>query len=312
MKSSMKYRLSSHACGDSPRARECEDGFTVVEFLVASALGLLVLGMALSSTLTSRSMYREDIVRTRINQNLRSAVDIIALNARQAGQSLEEDFPAILLEDGASDTLRLRRNLYEREVLNLCMALAQSSFTPTITVSIDPANTNSNCRYSAGWATYVATWSQYRQDSGDLVRAFAYNRTARVGEFFPYSGETDDGNQLLIHRQSGNWVNNYTGDGVSAALYLLEEFRYQITDGVLQLIINDDETNILNVVDGITSFQIIAHMDDGTTQTSLTSADTWTNVAALELQLEGEESIGGRTITSNLNTRIFPRNILSH
>jgi hypothetical protein len=283
-----------------------------VELLVASALGLIVLSMALSSALTTRSVYREDIVRTRINQNLRSAVDIIALNARQAGQSLEEDFPAILLEDGATDTLRLRRNLYEREVLNLCMALAQSSFTPTITVSIDPANTNSNCRYSSGWATYVATWSQHRQDSGDLVRAFAYNRTARVGEFFPYNGETDDGNQLLIHRQSGNWQNNYTGDGVSAALYLLEEFRYQIADGVLQLVINDDETNILNVVDGVTAFQIIAHMNDGTTRTTLTSADNWTNVAALELQLEGEESIGGRTITNNLNTRIFPRNILSH
>ncbi len=289
-----------------------ERGFTIVELLVSSLIGLIILSMALASTLSSRSLYREDVVRTRINQNLRSAVDIISLNARQAGQSLEEQFPAILLEDGAEDVLILRRNLYEREVLNLCQSLTQATFTPTITVSNDPANTNSNCRYSAGWATYLNTWSIYRQDNADVVSAFAFNRTSRVGEFFLFSGETDDGNQLLIHRQSGNWQNDYVGDGVSSALYLLEEFRYQVTNGVLQLVINDDQTNALNVVDGITQFQVIAHMRDGTTQTALIGTDEWAEVASLELQLTGSEQIAGRVLSSSLNTRIFPRNILSH
>jgi hypothetical protein len=234
------------------------------------------------------------------------------MNARQAGQSLEPHFPAMLVVDGDTDQLILRRNLFEREVLNVCQALAVDSFTPTITVSDGDANVNSNCRYSSGWATYVDTWSNYRQENGGVVRAFAFNRTTRIGEFFLFSGETDSSNQLRIHRQSGNWQQNYTGDGVSAALYLLEEFRYQVVDGVLQLVINDEEPNTLNVVDGIVDFQIVANMNDGTTRTALAVDDTWTDVASIDVQLTGMERVSDREITSSLTTRIFARNILSH
>jgi type IV pilus assembly protein PilW len=308
----MKFQRSLLACGSQKSAA----GFTVVEFLVASFIGLLVMALAMSSTLSGRSLYREDVVRTRIQQNLRSAIDLITLNARQAGESFESTFPAILISNGSgsnSDELVLRRNLFENEVLNICQDLTAGAVNTEIVTSNDPANLNANCRYTAGWQTFLmTTWRNYRTAQGGTVRAFAFNRSTRAGEFFPYSGEVDSSSQLRVQRSSGSWTNNYTGDGVSAAFYLAEEFRYRLSSGVLQLVVNDDASSALNVVDGITDFQVLAHMEDGTTKTALAATDEWTEVVSLEISVSGSETIGGKTIADTLTTQVFARNILSH
>jgi hypothetical protein len=308
----MKFQRSTRGSGRSTSTA----GFTVVEFLVASFIGLLVMAMAMSTTLGGRGLYRDDVVRTRIQQNLRSAIDLITLNARQAGESFESTFPAMLIENGASsnpDELVLRRNLFENEVLNVCQNLSAGSYNSEIITSNDPANLNANCRYTAGWQTFLMTaWKNYRIAQGGTVRAFAFNRTTRAGEFFLYSGEVDSAGQLRVQRPSGVWANAYTGDGVSAAFYLAEEFRYRVVGGVLQLVVNDDSSSALNVVDGITGFQVVANMADGTTKTSLATTDEWTDVTSLEISVSGSETIGGKTIADTLSARVFARNILSH
>jgi len=308
----MKSQRSTLACGK----RNSAAGFTVVEFLVSSFIGLLVMAMAMSTTLSGRSIYREDVVRTRIQQNLRSAIDLITLNARQAGESFESTFPAITLNNGtasAPDELVLRRNLFENEVLNVCQNLPASSFTPSILTSNGAGNLNANCRYTAGWQTFLmTTWRNYRLAQGGTVRAYAFNRSTRAGEFFLYSGELDALGQLAVLKSSGSWTNSYTGDGVSAAFYLAEEFKYSLSGGVLQLVVNDDTTSTLNVVDGLTDFQVLAHMEDGTTKTALAATDEWTDVVSLQITVSGSETIGGKTISDTLTSRVFARNILSH
>ena len=79
-----------------PSIRNCDSGFTVLEMLVASSIGLLVLTLLLSSTLASKNLFRADVVRTRINQDLRSALDIVGSQVRVAGENFVVSFFLVL------------------------------------------------------------------------------------------------------------------------------------------------------------------------------------------------------------------------
>src|SRR5690606_6020349 len=69
-----------------------DKGFTLVELLVTSFLGLIMLALTLSATTSNRRLYKYDLVRTRINQNMRSALDIMGIDVRQAGENLFSTF----------------------------------------------------------------------------------------------------------------------------------------------------------------------------------------------------------------------------
>ncbi|RIL06987.1 MAG: hypothetical protein DCC75_10390 [Proteobacteria bacterium] len=295
-------------------SQDSDRGFSITELLVAAFLSLAILGMGLSATITNRNLYTRDVVSTRINQNLRAAFDIIGMNVRQAGEALDGFFPAIEIQDGTSglpDTLILRRNLYENEVLNVCQNLTSGTSSSNILVAYN--TTTSGCAYSTDLAPSVTAWNGYITSEGGSARAYAYNRTSRVGEFFNVTGVTDNSatQQITVARTPGSWTNSYIGDGNSAALYLLEEYRFRVQDGVLQLVINEDYLNALNVVDGITDFQVTANMLGGTTVTTLASTDSWPQIQYLQLTMSGEDTALGREINSSLSTRLFPRNILS-
>jgi len=87
-----------------------------MELLVASFLGLIILALGAQSTLSLRRLYLHDIVRTRVNQDLRGSLDMIGVNIRQAGENFTMSFPAIQIVNGtggAGDQLILRRNLLD-------------------------------------------------------------------------------------------------------------------------------------------------------------------------------------------------------
>src|SRR5690606_14236408 len=95
------------------RTFDGESGFTLIEAIVAMGLMGVVMTMVVGHVLSIHEGYHTDVVRTRINSNLRSAMDMVAMNIRQAGENLQSSFPALVLEDGGADnpdTLILRRN----------------------------------------------------------------------------------------------------------------------------------------------------------------------------------------------------------
>jgi len=288
-------------------------GFTIIELLVASTLSLLVLALVLSTSLTNKLVYQQDVVRTRINQNLRSAIDIIGMNMRQAGEALPSFFPAIEVVNGTgggSDQLILRRNLYENEILNICQDLTAGTSTANIRFAYQTSEIA--CAYSSELVAYLNTWLAYRTQQGGQAKAYVYNRSAKVGELFTFDDGTDTGTELFIHRTAGNWAYDYPGDGLSAAMYLLEEYHFLLENGVLKLIQNGDNVNTLNIVDGITDFQVAIHMQDDTTQYAFSANDLWTSIKSLEITLAGADMYAGKLISSSITDRLFPRNVLSH
>jgi len=124
----------------------------------------IILGFALKFIVDQRKFFVEDRTRTQIYQNLRTAMDLVGTDIRQAGESLPANpppwnsLPVVQVNNGASgtpDELVLQRKEPEwRELVGLpvCRTInagAATGANSTIDVSIDfsPANT-SDCQYN--------------------------------------------------------------------------------------------------------------------------------------------------------------------
>lgn len=303
----MMLKLFSRSCVDGAASR----GFTLLEVLVASGLSLGLMAMVLSSVLSNRRLYREDLVRTKINQNLRSAFDVLGADLREAGENLVPTFPAVELIDGAAgapDQLVIRRNLLD-EVLKVC-----SSIGPSYTVSSQIYFGNSSgaipgCDYSSLLQNYT-NWREHRIEKGGTTKAYIYDSGARAGEFFNYISEVDTGSQFYLTTGTSSWSNDYTT--VTGAVYMLEEWHYSLNGGVLQLVIDDDTSNPMNVVSELTNFQVTLTMNDGSTRTAFAATDDWTDIQAIRVALTGSDTAAGRQIVRTMTQDFFPRNILSH
>lgn len=272
-------------------------------------LGLLIVGLGLSTVLVNRDVLGKETARTRLTQNLRGALDILGTDIRIAGENLSAAFPAVEITNGASgapDTLTIRRNLLD-EVLPLCTAIASGTTVTSIFYAIP--GTVPGCTYSGHTNDYNA-WNVYRTSNGNLVDAFIYNTVAKTGEFFKYTSETDGATSYSLNRTAGTWAGSYSVG--ASAVYVLEEWKYQMSSGILQVIQNRDASNPLNVSFGITDFQVSAIMQDGSTKTAFTSSDAWNTIAQIQIDITGQDRYAGRLLTKTVTGKFFPRNVLSN
>ncbi|MCB0360520.1 MAG: hypothetical protein KDD44_12815, partial [Bdellovibrionales bacterium] len=241
--------------------RNCNKGATLVELLVASTIGVLLVSLTHGVVLSNQRLYQYDLLRTELTQNLRSALDIIAGNAREAGERLPSGFPALEVVDGGGavpDELVIRRNLLD-EVLVVCSSISAGSTNTTIYASSSSA-TIPACVYPSQM-TQWSTWGTYRGDNGGTVNAYVYNQSTRLGEFVTYISE-NNGADLSITKAAGSWTNDYPAQ--NSAVYMLSEWRYRINGEYLEVIRDDDDANPLLIVYGIENFQVKVEMQDGT------------------------------------------------
>lgn len=290
--------------------RSSARGFTVSELLVAMTLGLLVTGLALNSSISNKNAWGKDVVRTRLNQNIRGSLDIIGVDARVAGENLNSSFPAVEVIDGGAgspDTLVIRRNLLE-EVLPLCTTITAG--TSTTDIFFATGGSTAGCVYSGQTHNYT-TWRSYRlAQPASQVRAYLHNSTTRQGEFFDYVSESSSSPDYSLSRSPGTWANTYTAG--ASAIYILEEWQYQIQNGLLQVVQNRETGNPLNVAFDIADFQVTILLNDDSVLNSFAATENWTDIAALQVAITGIGSFRGAPVTRTVSGSFFPRNILSN
>ena len=320
MKSYFKQRVFSHSYSSSRAGLKSECGMSIVELLVSSTLSMLLIGMTLGVTLANRRLYGTDVVRTRINQNLRGAFDIIATELRQAGERLPSAFPAIEVIDGgttASDTIILRRNLLD-ESLTLCQTVATGASGTTLYLSSTSGTAPPACVYGSQTASFDV-WSTYLGTHDNSVDAFLFDFGTSAGEYFKFTAATnnDTTDTMSITSAAHSWERNYPGE--TSTIYILSEWRIALSTtagqlDLLQLVENQDADSIKNITYGVTSLEVKAVLQDGTVQDSFSAedGDSWTELQAIEISLTGTDTYQGQTISSTLKARLFPRNVLSN
>ena len=92
-----------------------QKGFTLVELLVCLFLSVLIIALLCQTILANNRLYKGDIVRTNLNQDLKSAMVILSSTIKEAGENLAGTFPAVELkkdeETGFSEPVDFRANI---------------------------------------------------------------------------------------------------------------------------------------------------------------------------------------------------------
>jgi len=299
----MKLRRSSLA--STKGSANGELGYTLVELMVSSTIGLVLLSLILGTAVANRNSFRGDLVRSRANETARGIIDIIAANVRLGGENLGSGFPAIVIDDaGTKDTLTVRRNLLS-EVLPLCSPLAAG--TNSSAFFAIPGNV-AGCTYS-GQTTNFQAWRAYRLSEGGTARAFIWDSSTRLGEFFTYQNDSNDGTSYAIQR-SGTWTRAYPS--ISSSIYMLEEWRFRISGENLELVTNQDFAVPAVLAFGVTGFEVSAEKEDGTLSTSFPATEDWTTLRLISSRITLSERQGAHNFTRAIDGYFFPRNVLSN
>lgn len=286
-------------------------GFTITELLVAGAMSSILMAAVIGHVFIVRNGYFDDIVRTKINSNLRSAMDIVSMNIRQAGENLESGFPAIEVVDGdedVSDILILRRAL-RSEVLTLCVEAHAG--TTTLEVSSAAVGTG-DCTASNVMHVHRVFEEFREQDPDSEVRAYIYNRISGQGEFVDYTDGGESGDEYYLTTSA--LKNDY--DARTTYIYLLEEYRFErdLIEDVFVLTINGRTEEPQTVAFAVTDIEIALRMSDGSTISELNSQSSmsWRDIRRVSVTLSGEEQRRERTLRGSITAEYFPRNVLSY
>lgn len=295
-------------------SRHHERGTSLAELLIAFAAATSLGAAAFVLAIASRGMYTNDVKRTAINQNLRAGMDLIAFDVRSAGARLPGDITRIGIQGG--NTLVTRRNVLP-VVLPLCRTLVSGSGEQKIEIATkkDPEPGCDPVPDSNGdeWPDNLEVWREYRLANGTVdrdkrtLRAYIYDPTNEVGEFFVY--EKEDRKKYKIHRRGGSWTRTYeAGNGVR--IYILEEREYRLRDRILERIDDGDTDTPISVIDLVQDFQVRVIFRDGSTAADYDLTDGWSELQAIEISLSGSSAFDGRELKRELVSRFLPRNVL--
>lgn len=288
-----------------------QSGFTLLEAIVAMGLMSVVVSLAVGQALMLHDTYHNDMVRTQINGNLRSAMDVISMNIRQTGENLQSSFPALELEDGTggnSDVLYLRRNRLT-DVLALCDAVS----TGATSLPVSRADLSVSQCVNANIVNSYNAFENIRNEDGGISRIYIYDTAAQVGEFLDYSAGSFASD--VYYLLTSDVTNDYPA--LTTAIYVVEEFSFAVDSAtnLFTIAFDGDYSTNHTVAFDVNEFQVNLLMDDGTTLTELYPDDPnydWKNVRQVEVNLSGIDERKGTTYTSSVSARYFPRNVLSY
>lgn len=308
-----------------------ERGFTLPELVVASGVALMVMALALSSTLNSKEVMQRDLIRTRMTQNLRSGIDLLGIDIRLAGENLPSRVPAIEVingANGAADELVVRRALVA-ETFTVCNILSSgSSNAPEVGLTGGiVTNTDGSTQVidscdvdDPGLTGRQTAWQEvFNSQPNEPLAAYIFDVNAQVGELFMVTGFNVNGTTLELTPEVGSfsgWTNGYNQNAVTrpTLVLLIEEWRYRLQDRTVQIVVNGNTEDPVNVVTGITDMQFRVTMSDGTEVENFTSSMNWTNIDAVQVTLEATDRDRARRqdLTRRMAAEFFPRNVLSN
>lgn len=289
-------------------SRKNQSGFTLLELMVSTAIVSILMAMLVGYVLAMQNQFFNDVVRTRINSNLRAAFDIIGMNIRQSGENLQRSFPAVLLtadSDGVGSYLQLRRNLIS-DVLTVCETL--NAGATAVSVSSTTA-TDAKCIYANVTSLYDAFNTELTSQNGN-AKIFIYNSLTKAGEFVDYTGgSTASAYSLNISAPT------QTYEPLSTYLYFIEEYAFSLDEESKTLnLYRNGETDVPEAVAfSISAFNISLELHDSTNIATLTTASTnsWKDLKNIAMTLTGTEAWKSRNFSTTLNGDFFPRNIIS-
>lgn len=288
-----------------------QKAFTLVELLVCAFLSILIIALLCQTVLVNNRLYKTDIIRTNLNQDLRSAMTILSSSIKEAGENLASSFPAVELtkdEEQGTSRLIIRRNVLE-DVLKLCAPINSGETVSRLAFALE--GTTSGCIYSDNTYNYTS-WKNYRKNNQNIVYPFLYNLEDSEGEFFPYVNEEDTGTEYYLLTNGHKFIHNYSN--IASAIYMIEEWEFFVQDGFLGLVENANTDNAKKIINNVSKFDVQIETSDGEIVDTFLpeNDDMWSNIKSINVSIENKETFLKEDVKKSLSASFYPRNILSH
>ena len=290
-----------------------QNGITIIELMVSVLLLSVTLMMLIGYVMSMQNAFFNDVVRTRINGNLRTALDIVSMNVRQAGENLGTTFPAVVIQaddDTVGSKLILRRNKLS-EVLTVCEAAAAGDTRIFISTTTTPSPA---CVYANVTGMYNAYSAEKTAENGTL-KIYIYNSLTRIGEYIDYTGEGTESTGVTAKYYLTVSALPAAYGANTSYIYYIEEYDFALDEqtNTLNLTRNGDSLTIEPVAFSISNFLPTVRMQDGTILTSLpyNAVKTWKDMDYISVSLTGTESRKSRNYSTSISGNYYPRNVLS-
>jgi len=342
----MKLILSSHIS-----EKNNNKGFTLVELLVTTLISAIILGASLSLIVDQRKQFVTDQTRTQVSQNLRTGMDLIGADVKRAGEGLEKDKkqPVIVLIDendtnnySDADELILQRKIIP-EKLAVCEEVAIGASSITVSIASGSGLCNFSDGDADGFTDQLRSFREHRceedgtagciattpddceEDDDECTWAYIYNTDKNYGEFFQYAFEDIDStdpklNRIYLGGSSSLDLNYPVAD--NPEIYLLEEQKYRLIDGVLELVVNQQDDEPLRLINQVQNFEVTiqASVPYGSPSFNpdrfnpIGVTPPWKNIEHIEVILVAENPAQSDLITISededrrtLTSKFFPR-----
>ncbi|MDZ7707508.1 MAG: prepilin-type N-terminal cleavage/methylation domain-containing protein [Trueperaceae bacterium] len=318
---------STRSSGLPSRARPSRSpshraGFTLIEALVALAVAGILLALVLPLVLSQRRVVQLDQARTSANQTLRAVSQLLAADVRIAGERFGEGLalsPIAVSVDGSGDSVVvLRRNL--EDALPVCQSVpAGSTVTSIVVADWGPTVAHPQCSVnrtaSFGGVDWPYTLDAHRRIAaaqGGVVSAYIFDPASRTGQWFSMRIDGAQGSPPDEVRCDDGcvWATDYE-PAANAYIALLDAIEYRLVDGVLQR--RDLATGeVLRIASGLEAFEVtVSVAGEATPRTTFADTGAWRSITSLNLDVVVERREGGSLAERSLQTRLFPRNLLS-
>lgn len=304
------------------RSLPSRSGFTLIETLIALAVAAILLGLVLPLVLSQRRVVQLDQARTSANQTLRAVSQLLAADVRIAGERFGEGLAlspiAVSLDASGESVVVLRRNL--EDALPVCQSVpAGSTGTSVVVADWGPTVTHPQCSVNrtatfggVDWPYTLDAHRRIAEAQGGLASAYIFDPASRSGQWFAMRIDAAQGSPPdEVQCDDGcAWTTDYE-PGANAYIALLDAIEYRLVDGVLQR--RDLASGeVLRIASGIESFQMTVSLTgEATPRTTFPDTGVWRSITSLDLDVVVERREGGTLAERSLQTRLFPRNVLS-
>lgn len=278
-------------------------GFTLLEVIASSVMGLILLAFAFSGFLSMRQSFVGDTGAADVNQRLKTIFASIGPDMQQIGEGLTDtSLPLVEISQRiipatsatparTTSDITLRRTVIPQS-LTLCENIAAGSTTApkVIDDAIGNCKVDDNEEPKDGWPDTLKLWRDKRINTIGSIRAYIYDSTNKKGEFFDYKGEvlknstgttittpsttgTNKVQTVTLDKGTQTWTNDYPAGSV---IYLMDKRQYKVEDNKLKLIVNDTET--FELTENMDKLDITATLQKETSTTSAGTTITTTTI----------------------------------
>jgi len=301
-------------------------GFTITELLISMLVFGIIGAIAFSLYGNTAKLVANDEGRIATNQNLRTNLDLITQDLREAGESLSTNYKFSGIDfDLGGNGLTIRKGI-SLPVLSVCQTITSNvTSLQVVGKPSDAGSVPAQCTYSDagspgdvdtpnGVSDKIDPWVTFKAQSGNTyIPAILYDPQTQAATRVQIKAIVNTANTTVLTLSPNSNVSRFSWS-TGSVVVPVDERRYFLVGNELRLIVNEDPDSAQSLGYGLSSMTFLATTKTGgvtNTYTSFNLKSPWASVYRVDLTLNGSNVVAGTSnVARTVTASVFPRNVI--